>query len=140
MPLRRKRARFQQLTEFEQGRIIGLREAELSYREVAVCVQRNSSTAKRVWKQWMDECQTTRKSGSGTRNVTSAFDGRHLVRMALMDRTAPSRQLAAQWSIATSVSLCASSIRRRLLQCGLRARTPLYRIPLTLNHCRLRLQ
>ena len=36
--------------------------------------------------------------------------------------------------------MCASSIRRRLLQRGLRARTPLYRIPLTLNHRRLRLQ
>ncbi|GFV07936.1 transposable element Tcb1 transposase [Trichonephila clavipes] len=48
------------------------------------------------------------------------------------------RQLAAQWST-TRVSLCASSIRRRLLQRGLRARIPLYRIPLTQNHRRLRL-
>ncbi|KFM76212.1 Transposable element Tc1 transposase, partial [Stegodyphus mimosarum] len=94
----------------------------------------------RVWKQWTDECRTTRKSGSGPRNVTSARDDRHLVRMARTDRTASSRQLAALWSIATGVSLCASSIRRRLLQCGLRARTPLYRIPLTHDHRRLRLQ
>lgn len=140
MPLRRKRARFEQLTEFERGRINGLREAGLSYRAVAARVQRNSSTVMRVWKQWTDECRTTRKSGSGPRNVTSTRDDRHLVRMARTDRTASSRQLAAQWSIATGVSLCASSIRRRLLQRGLRARTPLYRIPLTLNHRRLRLQ
>ncbi|GFX45274.1 transposable element Tc1 transposase [Trichonephila clavipes] len=59
--------------------------------------------------------------------------------MAQTDRTAFSRQLAAQWSTATRVSLCASSIRRRLLQRGLRARIPLYRIPLTQNHRRLRL-
>ncbi|GFS71848.1 transposable element Tc1 transposase [Trichonephila clavipes] len=51
--------------------------------------------------------------------------------MAQTDRTASSRQLAAQWSTATDVSLCASSIRRCLLQRGLRARIPLYRIPLT---------
>nr|XP_042912780.1 uncharacterized protein LOC122272833 [Parasteatoda tepidariorum] len=93
-----------------------------------------------VWKQWTDECQTTRKSGSGPRNVTSARDDRHLVRMVLTDRTAPSRQLAEQWSIATGVSLCASSIRRRQQQRGLRARTPLYRITITVNHSRLRLQ
>ncbi|GFV92769.1 transposable element Tc1 transposase [Trichonephila clavipes] len=55
--------------------------------------------------------------------------------MAQTDRTASSRQLAAQWSTATGVSLCASSIRRRLLQRGLRAR-----IPLTQNHRRMRLQ
>ncbi|GFT06548.1 transposable element Tcb1 transposase [Trichonephila clavipes] len=56
--------------------------------------------------------------------------------MAQTDHTASTRQLAAQWSIATGVSVCASSIRRRLL----RARIPLYRITLTQNHRRLRLQ
>ncbi|XP_042895726.1 uncharacterized protein [Parasteatoda tepidariorum] len=140
MPLRRKRASFQQLTEFERGRIIGLREAGLSYPAVADGVQRNSSTVMRVWRQWTNECQTTRKSGSGLRNVTSAGKDRHLVRMALTDHTASSRQLAVQWPTATGVSLCASSIRRRLLQRGLRAKTPLYRIPLTLSNRRLRLQ
>ncbi|GFV50700.1 transposable element Tcb2 transposase [Trichonephila clavipes] len=36
--------------------------------------------------------------------------------------------------------MSASAIRRRLLHRGLRARVPLYRIPLTANHRRLRLQ
>ena len=36
--------------------------------------------------------------------------------------------------------MSASSIRRRLLHRGLRARVPLYRIPLTVNHRYLRLQ
>ncbi|GFX04188.1 transposable element Tc1 transposase [Trichonephila clavipes] len=92
-----------------------------------------------VSKQWTDEGRTARKSGSGPRNVTSAREDRRLVLMAQTDRTAFSRQLAAQLSTATRVSLCASSIRRRLLQRGLRARIPLYRIPLTQNHRRLRL-
>ncbi|GFV06776.1 transposable element Tcb2 transposase [Trichonephila clavipes] len=140
MPRRRKGAKFEQISEFKRGRIVGLREDGLSYRAVAARVQRNSSTIMRVSKQWTDEGQTARKSGSGPRNVTSACDDRRLVRMAQTDRTASSRQLAAQWSTATGVSLCASSIRRRLLQRGLRARIPLYRIPLTQNHHRLRLQ
>ncbi|GFX49327.1 transposable element Tc1 transposase [Trichonephila clavipes] len=93
----------------------------------------------RVSKQWTDEGRTARKSMSGPRNVTSAREDRRLVRMAQSDRTAFSRQLAAQWSTATRVSLCASSIRRRLLQRVLRARISLYRIPLTQNHRRLRL-
>ncbi|GFV24961.1 transposable element Tc1 transposase [Trichonephila clavipes] len=93
----------------------------------------------RVSKQWTDEGRTARKSVSGPRNVTSAREDRRLVRMAQTDRTAFSRQLAAQWSTATRVSLCASSIRRRLLPRGLRARIPLYRILLTQNHHHLRL-
>ncbi|GFW71582.1 transposable element Tc3 transposase [Trichonephila clavipes] len=143
-------AKFEQISEFERGKIVGLREVGLSYRAVAARVQRNSSTIMRVSKQWMDEGRTARKSGSGPRNVTSAPDDRRLVRMAQTDRTASSRQLAAHWSTATGVSLCASSIQRRLLQRGLRARIPLcriplyriplYRIPLTQNHRRLRLQ
>ncbi|GFU01082.1 transposable element Tcb1 transposase [Trichonephila clavipes] len=140
MPRRRKGAKFEQISEFKRGRIVGLHEAELSYRAVAARVQRNSSTIMRVSKQWTDEGRTARESGSGPRNVTSARDDRRLVRMALTDRTASSRQLAAQLSTATGVSLCASSIRRRLLQRGLRARIPLYRIPLTQNHGRLRWQ
>ncbi|GFW15964.1 transposable element Tcb2 transposase [Trichonephila clavipes] len=127
-------AKFEQISEFERGRIIGLREAGLSYRAVATRVQRNSSTIMRDSKKWTDEGRTARKFGSGPRNVTSARDERRLEQMAQTDRTASSRQLAAQWSTATRVALCASSIRRRLLQRG-----PRTRIPLTQNHRRLRL-
>ncbi|GFW36882.1 transposable element Tc1 transposase [Trichonephila clavipes] len=101
MPCRRKGAKFEQISEFERGKIVGLREAGLSYRAVAARVQRNSSTIMRVSKQWTDEGRTARKSGSGPRNVMSAPDDRRLVRMAQTDRPASSRQLAAQWSTAT---------------------------------------
>ncbi|GFT76139.1 transposable element Tcb2 transposase [Trichonephila clavipes] len=57
----------------------------------------------RVWKQWNDENRTTRSSGSGRRKVTTAHDDRHMLRMAVNDRTASSRQLAARWSTAIGV-------------------------------------
>ncbi|GFU93902.1 transposable element Tcb2 transposase [Trichonephila clavipes] len=81
------------------------------------------------WKQWTDEDRTTRKTGSGRWKVMSARDDRHLLRMAMKDHTASSRQLATRWSTATGVLMSASSTRRRLLHRGLRAREPLYRIP-----------
>ncbi|GFY24631.1 transposable element Tc1 transposase [Trichonephila clavipes] len=56
--------------------------------------------------------------------------------MAVNDRTASSRQLAAHWSIAKGVLMSASSIRRCLLHRELRARVLLF----TANHRRLRLQ
>ncbi|GFV06478.1 transposable element Tcb2 transposase [Trichonephila clavipes] len=68
----------------------------------------------RVWKQWTNEHRTTRKTGSGKRKVTSARDDQHLLRMAVNDHTASSRQLAACWSTATGVPISASSIYRRL--------------------------
>ncbi|GFW58811.1 HTH_Tnp_Tc3_2 domain-containing protein [Trichonephila clavipes] len=42
--------------------------------------------------------------------------------MVVNDRTASSRQLTARWTTATGVLMSASSIHRRLLQRGLRAR------------------
>ncbi|GFU15771.1 hypothetical protein TNCV_2367411 [Trichonephila clavipes] len=48
MPCRRKGAKFEHISEFERGKIVGLREAGLSYRAVAARVQRNSSTIMRV--------------------------------------------------------------------------------------------
>ncbi|GFW78019.1 transposable element Tc1 transposase [Trichonephila clavipes] len=65
MPHRRKGVKFEQISEFERSRIVGLREAGLSYRAVAPHVQRNSSTIMRVSKQWTNEGRTARKSGSG---------------------------------------------------------------------------
>ncbi|GFS50854.1 transposable element Tcb1 transposase [Trichonephila clavipes] len=60
--------------------------------------------------------------------------------MTVNDRTASSKQLAALWSTATGVLMSAASICQRLLHRGLRTRVPLYRIPLTAIHRRLRLQ
>ncbi|GFT15448.1 HTH_Tnp_Tc3_2 domain-containing protein [Trichonephila clavipes] len=80
----------------------------------------------RDWKQWTDKHRTI---SSGRWKVTSARDDRHLLHMAVNDRTASSGQLAACWSTATGVLMSASSIRRCLLHRGLRARAPLYRIP-----------
>ncbi|GFX21209.1 transposable element Tc1 transposase [Trichonephila clavipes] len=50
MPRRRKGENCEQISEFERGRIVGLREAGLSYRAVAARVQRDSSTIMRVSK------------------------------------------------------------------------------------------
>ncbi|GFX62330.1 transposable element Tcb1 transposase [Trichonephila clavipes] len=128
MPPRRNKEKFQQLMEFERERITGLREGGFSFRAIGAHVQRNSSTVMRVWKQWSDEHQTTRKTGNGRRKVTSARDDRHLLRMAVNDSTASSRQLAACWSTAKGILMSASSIHRRLPHRGLRARNHNVRI------------
>ncbi|GFU79137.1 transposable element Tcb2 transposase [Trichonephila clavipes] len=81
----------------------------------------------RVWKQWTDEHQTTRETGSGRRKVTLA-----MINTCSMvnDCTASTKQLAARWSTAaTGVLMSASLIRRHLRYRGLRARVTLYRIP-----------
>ena len=77
---------------------------------------------------------------TGPRNVTTTLDNRHLVRMTVTDRTASSTVLSRRWSIETGLDLFASTVRRRLLRAGLVTRMPLYRLSLSRDHQRLRLQ
>ncbi|GFW36657.1 hypothetical protein TNCV_1956571 [Trichonephila clavipes] len=48
MPPRRNKEKYQKLTEFEWGRIIGLREGGFSYRAIGARVKRDSSTVMRL--------------------------------------------------------------------------------------------
>ncbi|GFX04270.1 transposable element Tc1 transposase [Trichonephila clavipes] len=66
--------------------------------------------------------------------VTSARDDRHLLHMAVSNRTVSSKLLAVRWSTVTGVLMSASSIRRRLLHRY--TGSP----PFTANHRQLRLQ
>ena len=139
-PPRQKNEKFQQLTEFERGRIISLWEGGFSYCTIASCLQWNSSRVTRIWKQWTDEHWTIRKTGSGRWKAMSASNGRHLLHMVVNGRRASSRQLAARWCTATGVIMSVLSIRQRLMHRGLSASVPLYRIPLRANQRWLPLQ
>ena len=94
----------------------------------------------RVCNQWREEGRSLRRAGTGPRNVTTARDDRHLVRMAVTDCTASSTVLSRRWSTATGLGLSASTVRRCLLRAGLVARMPLLRLPLSRDHQRLRLR
>ena len=74
------------------------------------------------------------------RNVTTARDDRHLVRMAVTDRIASSTVLSRRWGTGTGLDLSASTVRRRLLRAGLVACMPLRRLPLSRDNQRLILQ
>ena len=111
MSLRRKKEKFQEVTDFERGRFIGLQEGRFFYLSIVAHMKRNSSTVIIVWKQWTDKNLTTRKTSNRRRKVTLAHDERHLLHMAVNDRTASSRQLTAQLFNATGILMPALSIR-----------------------------
>ncbi|KAJ8879280.1 hypothetical protein PR048_019887 [Dryococelus australis] len=43
-------------------------------------IRRAATTVMRVWNQWIEEGRTQRRAGTGPRNVTTARNGRHLIR------------------------------------------------------------
>ncbi|GFV29810.1 transposable element Tcb2 transposase [Trichonephila clavipes] len=55
MPLRRNRRQYEQLTDFDRGRIIGLREAGWSNRRIGRPLGRSDMVVARCWQQWITE-------------------------------------------------------------------------------------
>ncbi|CAG9827469.1 unnamed protein product [Diabrotica balteata] len=70
MPRVRRPVRFRQFSEFDRGRIMGLREAGLSFREVAVIVQRSVDTVEPVpVEPWKEVIDATKSSACPQRNL-----------------------------------------------------------------------
>ncbi|GFS53217.1 HTH_38 domain-containing protein [Trichonephila clavipes] len=98
MPLRRNRRQYEQLTDFDRGRIIGLREAGWSNRRIGRHLGRSDMVVARCWQQWITEGRVYRRGGSGRPRNTNDREDRAIRRVAT---SAPTTSLA--------------SIQRRLL-------------------------
>ena len=120
--------------------MVDLQEAGLSYSDIAACTGHAATTVMCVLNQWKEEGHMQRQAGTGPRNVTTARDDRHLVHMAVTDRTASSTVLSQHWSTATGLDLSASTVRHRLERVGQVACMPLSQFPLCRDHQCLRLQ
>ncbi|GFX12234.1 transposable element Tc1 transposase [Trichonephila clavipes] len=116
MSRRKQRSAFDQVSEFDRGRIVAFRDCGLSFRKIGIRVGRNQTT-----------CTTSRED-------------RQIVRMAVEDRSVTSRTVAQHIEPVTHHSVSARTIRRRLQQSGLSTRRPLLGLPLMQNHRRLRRQ
>ncbi|GFU25581.1 transposable element Tcb1 transposase [Trichonephila clavipes] len=131
MPLRRNRRQYEQLTDFDRGRIIGLREAGWSNRRIGRPLGRSDMVVARCWQQWITEGRVYRRGGSGRPRNTNDREDRAIRRVAT---SAPTTSLASiQRHLPPSRHPVPSreTIRRRLTEVGLRSRRPLRRLPLT---------
>ncbi|GFT16097.1 HTH_Tnp_Tc3_2 domain-containing protein [Trichonephila clavipes] len=64
MPCCRIRAHYEQLSEFEGGHIIGLKEAGWANRRIARHMGRSNAAIRRCWQEWMDSSKFQRHDGS----------------------------------------------------------------------------
>ncbi|GBM58368.1 hypothetical protein AVEN_185479-1 [Araneus ventricosus] len=133
MPLRRRRSHYQQLTEFERGRVVGLREGGFSFRDIAERLDRNVPTVHDCWQQWSREGIASKRQGDGRPSGITAMEDRHVRRMVVAHRTACAAEIRAE--VDTTVTQRTDTYR--FIQGQLRTRRPVACIPLTPNHCRL---
>ncbi|GFX58737.1 transposable element Tc1 transposase [Trichonephila clavipes] len=113
MSRRKQQSAFDQVSEFDRGRIVAYRDCGLSFRKIGSRVGRNQTTVMRICDRWMQE---------------------------VTDRSVTSRTIAQHIEFVTHHSVSERTIRRHLQQSSLSTRCPLLGLPLTQNHRRLRYQ
>ncbi|GFT94562.1 transposable element Tcb1 transposase [Trichonephila clavipes] len=140
MSRKRQRSAFDQVSEFDRGRIVAYQDCGLSLREIGSRVGRNQTTVMRICDRWMQEGTTDRRGRSHPPQCTTLRKDRQIVSMAVTDRSVISRTIAHHIESVTYHSLPSRTIRHRLQQSGLSAGHPLLGLPLTQNHRRIRRQ
>ncbi|GFW53924.1 transposable element Tcb1 transposase [Trichonephila clavipes] len=124
MSRRKQRSAFDQVSEFDRGRIVACRDCELSFRQIGSCVGRNQAIVLQIFDRWMQEGTKNRRGRSHPPQCTTSRVDRQIARMAVTDRSVTSRTVAQHIEPVTHHSVSARSIRRRLQQSGLSARRP----------------
>ncbi|UYV80646.1 hypothetical protein LAZ67_19001205 [Cordylochernes scorpioides] len=88
---RKQRSTFDQVSEFDRGRIVAYRDCILSFRKIGSRVGRNQTTVMRICDRWMQEGTTDRRVRSHPPQCTTSRADRQIVRMAVTDRSVTSR-------------------------------------------------
>ncbi|GFV45316.1 transposable element Tcb2 transposase [Trichonephila clavipes] len=140
MPLRRFRRQYEQLLQFERGRIIGIMEAGWSARRVTRQVGHSDCVVRRCWDQFIRDMSFTRRPGSGRPRQTSRREDHHIVRNARVQPTASSAAIQAQVASSLGAPVSSRTIRKCLAEGHLGSRCPLRVLPLTPTDRRLRLE
>ncbi|GFS69215.1 HTH_Tnp_Tc3_2 domain-containing protein [Trichonephila clavipes] len=82
-PLHRISAHYEQLSQFEGGRIIGLKEAGWANRRIARHMGRSDVAIGRCWQKWVDSGLFQGQDGSGRPRATADLEDRLTVRLAV---------------------------------------------------------
>ncbi|GFV17715.1 uncharacterized protein TNCV_4407491 [Trichonephila clavipes] len=83
MSRRKQRSAYDQVSEFDRGRIVAHRDCALFFKEIGSRVGRNQTTAMRICDRWMQEGTTDRRGRSHPPQCTTSREDRQIVRMAV---------------------------------------------------------
>ncbi|GFY30836.1 transposable element Tcb1 transposase [Trichonephila clavipes] len=83
----KKQSTFDQVFEFDRGRIVAYQDCGLYFREFGSRVERNQTTLMRICDYWMQDGTTDRRSQLHPPQCTPSREDRQIVRMAVTDRS-----------------------------------------------------
>ncbi|GFS49466.1 transposable element Tcb1 transposase [Trichonephila clavipes] len=94
MSLRKQRSAFDQVSEFDRGRIVAYRDCGLSFREIGSRIGENQTTVMRICDRWMQEGTTDQLGQSHPPQCSISLGYSPLLRLVL---TQNHRRLRRQW-------------------------------------------
>ncbi|GFW00050.1 transposable element Tcb1 transposase [Trichonephila clavipes] len=126
MSRRKQRLAFDQVSEFDRGRIVAYRDCGLSFKEIGSRVGRNQTIVMRICDRWMQEGTTDRRGRSHPPQCPTSREDRQILRMAVTDRSVAS----IAWSTLDAEPQTSPPPMGGI---GYHSHTPLVRIAGTLN-------
>ncbi|GFX10548.1 transposable element Tcb1 transposase [Trichonephila clavipes] len=129
------------LDDFLRGRIIGRLECGRTQLEVFEELGITQSIISRLWQRFQDDGNVSRCYSTGLPRVTTPNEDRYiyLAVTAKRNRRSTASDLSRKLSSATGTTVSRQIVYRCLGHIGLYARRPVRCVPLTANHCHLRL-
>ncbi|GFW54957.1 HTH_Tnp_Tc3_2 domain-containing protein [Trichonephila clavipes] len=76
-------SQYEQMSEFERGRIIGLKEADWVNRKIACHMGQEDGTIRRCWQDWVEKSKFQRLDGSDRPRTMADREDRLIVRSAV---------------------------------------------------------
>ncbi|GFV59770.1 transposable element Tcb1 transposase [Trichonephila clavipes] len=110
MSRRKQRSAFDQVSEFDRGRIVAYRDCGLSFRKIGSRIGRNQTTVIRICDRWMQDGTTDRRGRSHPPQCTTSREDRQIMCMAVTDRSVTSRTVAQHIESVTHHSASARTI------------------------------
>ena len=125
IPRIRRRSNFKQLSDFERGRIVALREG-LSFHQIAARLSRTVSAPTNCYHAWSEDGREQRARRSDRPRQVTTRQERRLRLLAVKDRLSNTRSTADQWFGEEG-----RRITKRTKSFGLTSYRPHFVLPLT---------
>ncbi|GFW56574.1 transposable element Tcb1 transposase [Trichonephila clavipes] len=110
MSRRKQRSAFDEVSEFDRGRIVTYQNYRLSFKKIGSRVGRNQTIIMRICDRWMQEDTTDRHGRSHPPQCTTSHEDRQFLRMTVTDLSVTSRTVAQHIESVTHYSVSARTI------------------------------
>ncbi|GFX22359.1 HTH_Tnp_Tc3_2 domain-containing protein [Trichonephila clavipes] len=117
MPHRRNRVHYEQLSEFERCRILGLKDIDWANRRIVRHMDRSDAANKRCWQEWVDYGRFQPHDGSGRPRIKADWEDRVIIPSAITTQDSSLSTIKS----ATSTRVSTMTIHRRLIELNLRS-------------------